>query len=121
MVNDNHLNGLGLAELNTYWPLLSTAQKIQERTGRWFDGTVAVASYNKHNKKIVNQQGGTAVIVRDQLGHRSYEQLYDKLGRWMVISFRGKDGMALRIVSGYRPQSTRGPFTVYQQQLSHKC
>ena len=25
-VNDNHLNGLGLAKVNTYWPLLSTAQ-----------------------------------------------------------------------------------------------
>ena len=26
MVNDNHLNGLGLAEVNTYWLLLAPAQ-----------------------------------------------------------------------------------------------
>ena len=52
MVNDNHLNGLGLAEVNTHWPLLSPAQQIQERTGRWLDGTVAAAAYNRHNTKL---------------------------------------------------------------------
>lgn len=36
-----------------------------------------------------------------------------------MMSFRGKDGTALQIVTGYRPQSTRGPFTVYQQQLQY--
>ena len=95
LVNDNHLNGLGLAEVNTYWLLLAPAQQIQERTGRWFDSTVAAAAYNKYNTKIVNQQGGTTVIARGQLGHKSYERLYDKLGRWMMMSFRGRDGMAL--------------------------
>ena len=119
LVNDNHINGLGLAEVNTYWPLLAPAQQIQERTGGWFDSTVAAAAYNKHNTKIVNQRGGTAVIAREQLGHKSYERLYDKLGRWMMMSFRGKDGMALRVVSGYRPQPSEGANTVYQQQLSY--
>lgn len=56
--------------------------------------------YNKHKTKIVNQQGGTAVIAREQLGHKRYERLYDKLGRWMMMSFCGKDDMALRVVSG---------------------
>ena len=80
LVNDNHISGLGLAEFNTYWPLLSTAKQIQERTRGWFDATVVAAAYNQHNTKIVNQQGGIAIIVRDQFGHRSYERHYDKLG-----------------------------------------
>ena len=36
-----------------------------------------------------------------------------------MITFPGKDGLALRVVVGYRPQSTRVPFTVYQQQLEY--
>ena len=28
LVNDNHLNALGLGEVNTYWPSLSSAQQI---------------------------------------------------------------------------------------------
>ena len=60
LVNDNHINDLRLAELNTYWSLFSTAQQIQERTRGWFDGTVAAAAYNQHNTKIVNQQRGNS-------------------------------------------------------------
>ena len=119
LVNDNHLNALGLAEVNTYLPSLSTAQQIQKRTRGWFDNTVAAAAYNSHNTQISNQQGGTAVISREQLSHRSYKQLYDKLGRWMMTSYRGKDGLALRVVAAYCPQVTRGSFTVYQQQLTY--
>lgn len=78
LVNGNHLNGLGLAEVNTYWPLLSTTQQIQERIRGWFDHTVAAAAHNRHNTKIANQQGDTVVISREQLTHRSYERLYDK-------------------------------------------
>ena len=55
LVNDNHLNCLELAEINTYWPLLVPAQQIQEHTGRLFDSTVAAAACNKHNTTIVNQ------------------------------------------------------------------
>lgn len=68
---------------------------------------------------LSTNKGGTAIIARDQLGHQSYERLHEKLGRWMMMSFRSKDGMALRVLACYRPQSTRGPFTVYQQQLSY--
>jgi len=119
LVNDNHLNALGLAEVNTYWPSLSTAQQIQERTRGWFDNTVAAAAYNTHNTRISNQQGGNAIISREHLSHRSYKRLYDKLGRWFMTSYRGKNGLALRVVAAYRPQSVRGPFTVYQQQLEY--
>ena len=37
LVNDNHLNGLGLVDLNTYWAMLLTEQQLQERTKGWFN------------------------------------------------------------------------------------
>ena len=48
-------------------------------------------------QKLSTNKGGTAIIVRDQIGHQSYERLHEKLGRWMMMSFRSKDGMALRM------------------------
>ena len=119
LMNDNHIDCLGMSEMNTYWPAHSTQQQIQERTRGWFDDTVAAATYNKHNTKIRKQQGGCAIIAKGQLANRSGKRIYDTLGRWMMMSFRGKNGLLLRVVSAYRPRSTDGPFTIYQQLLHH--
>ena len=61
-MNDNHIDYLGISEMNTYWPAHSTEQLIEERTRGWFDETVAAATYNQHNTKIRKQQGGCAII-----------------------------------------------------------
>ena len=119
IVNDNHLNCLGMAEMNIYWPAVSTQQQLQERTRGWFETTVSAAAYNKENTKFHNHQGGTAIIARSQFAHRSYKRLYDKLGQWMMMTFRGKEGMGLMVISVYRPQISKRPYMVYQQQLQY--
>ena len=90
LMNDNHIDCLGMSEMNTYWPAHSTQQQIQERTRGWFDDTIAAATHNKHNTKIRKQQGGCAIIAKGQLANRSGKRIYDTLGRWMMMSFRGK-------------------------------
>ena len=64
MINDHHLNCLGMGEMNTYWPYLSTQQQLQESTRGWFETTVSAAAYNRHNTRMCNQQGGTAIIAK---------------------------------------------------------
>ena len=72
-----------------------------------------------HNTKVPNQQGGAAIIARDQFAHRCFSREYDSLGRWMVLTFRGREGLALRVVSAYRPIPGSGPYTVYQHQINY--
>ena len=108
-----------MAETNLHWPSTSTQQQIQERTRGWFETTVSAAACNKHNTRVPNQQGGAAILAREQFAHRCFTRGYDSLGRWIVLSFRGKDGLALRVVSAYRPIPGSGPYTVYQQQINY--
>ena len=37
----------------------------------------------------------------------------------MMMTFRGKEGMGLRVISAYHPQSSKDPYTIYQQQLQY--
>ena len=118
-MNNNQIDCLRLVEMNTYWSALSTQHKFQERTRGWFETTVSVAAYNRHNTNVRKQQGGTAIIARDQFAHRSHIRTYDQLVRWMIMSFQGKQGLSLRLISAYRPQYTQGTYTVYQQQIHY--
>ena len=113
MINDHHLDCLGMTEINTYWPSLSTQQQLQERTREWFDTTVSAEAYNYHNTRMCNQQGGAAIIAKHQLVHRSCKRKYDTLVRWMMMSFKEKKGLNLRVVSAYRQQTSTDPYTVY--------
>ena len=75
---------------------------------------MVAASYNKYNTKVNHQQGGAAIIARDQLVHRSCARVYNSLGRWMVMTFRGRAGTNLHIVLAYRSQDNTVPYSVYQ-------
>ena len=77
LINENKLNCIGLAETNLYWPSASTQQQIQERTRGWFQTTIAAGACNKYNTKVSNQQGGAAMIARDQFAHRCFTRSYD--------------------------------------------
>ena len=80
---------------------------------------MSTAVYNKHNKKAWYQQRGTAIIARDQFAYRNHVQVYDSIGTWMIMSFRGKNVLSLRVVAAYRPQASSGLYSVYQQQVQH--
>ena len=69
-----------MAEVNTYWPSISTQQQIQERTRGWFESTVSAALYNRYNTKVSNQQEETTITFRNQLARRFFVRHYDKLG-----------------------------------------
>lgn len=63
-MNNNYIDCLGMSEINIYWPLYSTRQKIQERTRGRFEITVSAAAHIQHNIKIRKQPGGYVIIAK---------------------------------------------------------
>ena len=89
VINDSHLNCLGMAEVNLYWPMVSTQQQIQERTRGWFETTVSAAACNMHN---TNQQGEAAVLARiNSHTCASHGNTLHWGGRWFLHSEEEKD------------------------------
>ena len=104
LIDENHINCLGLGKMNTCWPLVSTQLQIQESKRSWFDTTISAASYSRHNTRINIQQGGTAIIASNQLTHRSCTREYDTLRRQTMMDFRGRKGTVLRTITAYIQQ-----------------
>ena len=117
LFHDYHLSVLGLAEINLFWPSLPHDQQMSERTRRWFEHTKSFTSCNMKNTHMKDQRGGTATILRDKIVHTSYGCRSDHLGRWMTMTFRGRDGHNFHTITAYRPQPNTNPYGVYQQLL----
>ena len=119
LIHDYKLSILGLAEINLYWPALTHDQQMVERTRSWFERVSTYTACNKENTKMREQRGGTAIIARGQICSSSYGYRADHLGRWTMITFRGKDGVNYHAISAYRPQRNANPYGVYQQLVQY--
>lgn len=84
----------------------------------------AVAAHNAHNIREAGrvQEGGTAMLLYGQLieQYDMEESGRDSLGlgRWVVMVFRGANGLTTRVVCGYNPCMNKNEVsrTTYQQQ-----
>ena len=117
LIHDYHLSVLGLAEMNLYWPSLPYDQQLAERTRQWFEQVKTFTSCNTCNTKMRGQRGGTATILRGSIVNTNYGCSADHLGRWTIMTHRGRGGHNLHIITAYRPQRNSNPYGVYQQQL----
>ena len=83
----------------------------------------AVAAHNTHEGKEVGkvQEGGTAMVLFGQLIEQYDFEASGRedsgLGRWVVMVFRGENGITTRIVCGYNPcyNAKKQSKTSYQQ------
>ena len=83
----------------------------------------AVAAHNKHEGKKVGrrQEGGTAALVfgplMEQYDFEASGRDASGLGRWVVLVFRGSNGIVTRVICGYCPCASRKQATrsSYQQ------
>ena len=110
-----------LAEMNVNWKLVGKKNTISDITRGWFDNQRIKTSYNHHDKYgSKHQPGGTAVISRGETALRVIQRGEDKrfMGRWSWQLLRGKEGIKLRIIALYFPNSTKhfGHKKVYVQQ-----
>ena len=82
----------------------------------------SVAGHNVHETECgKHQQGGTGLIVHGPLIEQYDFEASGKddtgLGRWVVMVFRGQDGLTTRVVCGYNPckSASRATRSSYQQ------
>ena len=77
--------------------------------------------HNRHENVGLMQQGGTSLLLYgqliDQYGFEDSGKDDTGLGRWVVMVFRGSDGIVTRIVCGCNPCKTqhKARRSTYQQ------
>lgn len=108
----------GAAEVNTNWK--RTLPLSNQTMGLFEARRVATSYLTAIPFPKLYQPGGTFIVARDQLAHRSYTIHGDpkNLGRWVSMTFRGINSNILRVVVAYRPINTPGAYTTYNQQVT---
>ena len=66
------IDAMGIAESNTYWPLLNTRERLWDKTKGWFEGIHLNTGFNKTEKKISKryQPGGVASLTKNKLAYK---------------------------------------------------
>jgi CubicO group peptidase (beta-lactamase class C family) len=63
------------------------------------------------------QFGGVSVWSINAAAHRVMKSGADDMGRWAWTRYRGRGGVTIRVVAGYRPvENKTGPMSVWNQQ-----
>jgi hypothetical protein len=119
-IKDTEADIFGMAELNLNFKMLGPTSQWTERFQR-LQRNHSVHSYNKHDSSQKRTLfGGTAQIATGILSHRAIQSGADRtgMGRWVWTLFAGKNGVKIRVVSGYRPNpdATDRTGSVYSQQ-----
>ena len=116
VIKDYDFDYFGMQEINTHERILPP----QDQWKRKFTTHNTQAATNQHcpsQQKIL--YGGTAHFLNQNLSLRQIEHGQDptNLGRWIWTLLRGKQGIQVRIISGYRPveDTSNRPHTVYSQ------
>ena len=116
VIKDYDFDYFGIQELNTHEKILPPNQQWKRK----FPQLHTNAATNQHSpsqKRIL--YGGTAHFLNHEFCLRQVAQGQDEtgLGRWIWTLLRGRQGIKVRIISGYRPveDTSNRPFTVHSQ------
>ena len=91
-------------EVNVCWHKLAPRNRLEERTMGWFEMLHRSVSYNFRDRMTSRHQfGGTAIFSINNAASRVMGSGRDStgLGRWTWTRFRGRNGIATRIVCAY--------------------
>ena len=108
-------------EVNVCWHKVAPRNRLEERTMGWFETLHRSVSYNSRDQITSRHQfGGTAIFSINNAASRVMGSGRDStgLGRWTWTRFRGRNGIATRIVCAYRlctPAGSDKVFSVYAQ------
>ena len=122
-INQTQLDSVCLSECNIHWKQLPIDQRLHERTLGWWECLhTNTAYYDTYKTSATQQAGGVSLWSIDKGAHRVMEHGRDSrgLGRWVWTRYRGKQGINLRVVTGYRPVLNKtGEQSVWNQQRSY--
>jgi hypothetical protein len=118
-LHDTGTDVFGMSELNLNFKQLGPASQWSDRFLH-LPRNHSVHSYNRHDMSQGSiLYGGTAQIATGPSSHRAISSGADPtgLGRWVWTLFAGKNGIQLRVISGYRPNPDHSdrPGSVYSQ------
>ena len=122
-IKHHQFDVFGLAELNVHWKNVSAHQRLHERTRGWFESLhLNTAYWQGFHTNGVSQYGGTSLWSINQGAHRveSSGKDFRGLGRWVWTRYRGKAGVNIRIIIGYRPVPNKtGAASVWSQHKTY--
>ena len=82
----------------------------------------SVMAHNVHENVGKSQEGRTGLVLFgtliDQYDHEASGKDPSGMGRWLVMTLRGSDGVVTRVICGYAPckSDSRATRSSYQQQ-----
>ena len=111
-------DGYAGVECRSQWDLLKNGSQLKQL----FQSEVAVravTAHNEHEDDMRAQEGGTGMVVFDQLASLINKSGVDStgLGRWCWLTLKGKHKHVTRIVTAYQPcrSNKKQLRTVYSQ------
>ena len=114
------LDVFGISECNIAWKNMPIHNRLAERTRGWWEAMhVNTAYFETYPSRSKSQAGGVSLWSINKGAHRVLDCGKDPsgLGRWAWTRYRGRQGVTLRIVVGYRPVlNSTGPMSVWNQQ-----
>ncbi len=118
---ENKIDIMAIVETNVNWKRVRKKMTIWDKTRGWFENQRVSAAYNSHDRSGKRYQpGGCSIITQGELALRSGKSGQDsrKLGRWTWTTYQGKNGIKLRIISVYVPNTSKqyGIRKTYSQQ-----
>jgi exonuclease III len=120
-IKENNIDIMAIVETNVNWKRVRKKMTIWDKTRGWFENQRVSAAYNSHDRSGKRYQpGGCAIITQGELALRSDKSGQDnrKLGRWTWTTYQGKNGIKLRVISVYVPNTAKqyGIRKTYSQQ-----
>ena len=111
-------DGYAGAECRSQWDLLNNGSQLKQLFQSEV-ATRAVTAHNEHEDDMRAQEGGTGMVVFDQLAGLIHQSGVDLtgLGRWCWFTLKGKHKHVTRIITAYQPcRSNKSRLsTVYSQ------
>lgn len=115
-----HIDILGLSEVNKDWRLVPQKETFWAITDGWFEHPRLHTSINrKVQPQTQTQFGGTALLAINKMAYGIIDTAEDtkQLGRWNSFLFRGKKQKLCRIICAYCPCRSTGPSSTYALQV----
>jgi len=126
-ITNRYIDVLGFMEANTWWDVVPKAQWPAMCTWGWWETSQWVVMHNQTEENLPQHQpGGSRLLCVNQVAHCALCPGDDTLGlgHWCWTQLRSPNGFYIQIILMYHPCFSKGPLSMYQQQvqkLSKMC
>jgi hypothetical protein len=121
ILKEYNVDIFGITESNINWNTKHRmeARNIAQKQGNFNSAQIATSS-NIESSLTNYQPGGTATVITNKWTGRITKQINDTsgMGRWSGFKLQTNTDSCLNILTVYRPNTSQGIHTCYQQQMN---